>query len=300
MVPGILDEWTLDRVRSIVESGHREDETFDFKESLPAKHDEDGKWRLKDTCASFANAEGGFIVFGVKDGTTTDSSIRIVGLAPSIDFAEHFGNFPNQCTPTIEFIVKNPPIQLADGNLLHVVHIPKSLKAPHSTKGTQKRCGLRFMKRTGQGDVEMSMEDVSTMFLGQYEKRLKLQLLRSEFGAFAALATQSIKARSDDHSRYFSLIGFDTTLLQALTAETISLTAHLPIIFTQVQIIRQNAILARGATDIILPIVNMAVTQKEEMLLNYNAQLDNACIAIQLACATALEHLNMILENQRT
>lgn len=298
MVPGILDDWTLDRVRSIVESGHREDETFDFKESLPAKQDEDGKWRLKDACASFANADGGFIVFGVKDSTTTDASVRVVGMAPSIDFAEHFGNFPNQCTPTVEFMIKNPPIVLADGNLLHVVQIPKSLKAPHSTKGSRNRSGLRFMKRSGQGDCEMSMEDVTRMFLGQYEKRLKLQLLRSEFGALAALASQSINARRDDHSLYFSLIGFDTSLLQALTAETISLTAHLPIIFTQVQIIRQNAILARGATDIILPIVNMDVTQKDKMLRNYNAQLDNACQAIQIACFTALEHLNRILEEQ--
>jgi predicted HTH transcriptional regulator len=42
-------------------------EGFDFKAMLPHSKDTEGKGRLRRDVAAFANSNGGFLVFGVKD-----------------------------------------------------------------------------------------------------------------------------------------------------------------------------------------------------------------------------------------
>ena len=96
MIPVKLSDWTIDVVKSLVEKRLFETEYFDFKERLPDSRDERAKRRLRRTCVSFANSQGGFIVVGVKDGREIPLDDRIIGLSNTIDFPEHFGNYPKR------------------------------------------------------------------------------------------------------------------------------------------------------------------------------------------------------------
>jgi hypothetical protein len=68
---------------------------------------------------------------------------------------------------------------------LHVVHIPKSWRAPHSVELPGQPGTFRFPIRTNKGTEDMPISEVQAMFLGLQEKRKKLDLLRSELDFLA-------------------------------------------------------------------------------------------------------------------
>jgi predicted HTH transcriptional regulator len=175
MIPQQLSDWSIESISEILITGRFETETFDFKEKLPDSKDEKAKERLRKTCCAFANSDGAFIVFGILDDKSKPPEKRLVGLSPNNDFPEHFGNYPRSCAPSIYWTFLNPPLPLPDGNILHIVHIPKSWKAPHATGDSDN--GWNFTKRTNKGNEGMGIEEIRSGFLGYYEKRLKLQLL---------------------------------------------------------------------------------------------------------------------------
>ena len=65
MIPTSLQGWNLATLTRIVAQGVFETDRFDFKITLAP--DEGGKRRLRRNIAAFANARGGFLVFGVRD-----------------------------------------------------------------------------------------------------------------------------------------------------------------------------------------------------------------------------------------
>jgi predicted HTH transcriptional regulator len=178
MVPTSLEGWAQERIVELLRQGVRESEHFDYKKMLPHKNSREDKERLKLACCAFANSSGGFLVFGVKNSSDGLAEARIVGLSASQDFPEQFGNYPADCEPSVHWAFKNPPIQLASGKVVHVVHILKSWNAPHCFE--LEGGARRFMKRTHKGNEDMSYEEIRLMFLQLYEKRLKFQFLRLE------------------------------------------------------------------------------------------------------------------------
>src|SRR5260370_42001324 len=155
--------------------GHFEPELYDFQEALPHKKNDADKEGLRVSCCAFANSSGGFLIFGIKDASSgAVGKERLVGLPPDSEFAAKFGNYPGGAEPSVRWTIKSPPIHLATGNVVHVVHIPRSWKAPHCLALSS--VAKRFPKRTDKGTEEMSYEEIRLMFLQYYEKRLKLQL----------------------------------------------------------------------------------------------------------------------------
>ena len=148
MVPTALEDWTLDALRKLLASGAFERDSFDFKWQLPHPKAKVDKKGLSTDCAAFANASGGFLVFGVKDDRTLSPDERLVGVDAE-DFPAQFGNFPNECSPTVDWDFKTGGVALPRGKLIHVVQIPKSWKAPHSVE--PERGTFRFPKRTNKG-----------------------------------------------------------------------------------------------------------------------------------------------------
>ena len=190
MIPKTLEEWDIPIIEDLLLKGYYEAEFFDFKEMLPDSRDEKNKERLKKSCCAFANSGGGFLVFGVKDDKALPAHDRIVGMDTSLpsnkDFPEHFGNYPANCMPSILWDFRNPPLRLNTGKVIHIVHIPQSWNAPHAFGSREE--GWQFYKRTNKGNEGMSYEEVRLLFLGYYEKRLKLQLLIAELESIASTA----------------------------------------------------------------------------------------------------------------
>jgi predicted HTH transcriptional regulator len=223
MIPQKLSDWTVEVVTEILVTKRFETETFDFKEMLPNSRENKPKERLKKTCCAFANSEGGFIVFGVSDDKRKKPKDRIIGLDPKIDFPEHFGNYPKACSPSIYWTFLNPPLTLPNNNVIHIAQIPKSWNAPHASGDND--AGWHFTKRTNKGNEGMNTEEIRQGFLGYYEKRLKLQLLRSELVTISQNAQSGYVSEEEKIDQSYSLMTFETNIMESIITDTYSITS---------------------------------------------------------------------------
>lgn len=175
----MLGDWSLDRIRALLEQGVFESDRFDFKERLPVTNAADDKLRLKKVCASFANSSGGFLIFGVKDAKGLAAEERLVGLNPTEDFPELFGNFPTAAEPGVEWDFRNPALRLPNGNFVHIVHVPASRRGPHAVSDKER---WWFCKRTSKGTEPMTYEEVRAAFAETAARMSELAWLVAEVG----------------------------------------------------------------------------------------------------------------------
>ena len=297
MIPKSLDEWSLPVITDLLAKGYTETEDFDFKEMLPDRRNDEDKERLTKSCCAFANSNGGFLIFGISDNKALPVNDRLVGIPrnPGTEFQVNFGIYPQQkCFPGIYWIPKNPPIQLDNGNDIHIIYIPRSWNAPHAFLYSRRGCtGWGFVKRTNTGNQDLSYEEIRMAFLQYYEKRLKLQLLRAEL--------QTIKHNAGRLTRYgtdaagppplgdFSLTVLETTLADTYTIlmSNILLRGHL----TQ---IRNMCGQVNSKLQSILPVYYMPVNDSKTYI-RYNTEVTRLCEGIISTADLALQELDEII-----
>jgi len=227
VVPETREGWTLDIVRALVSQGAFETDRFDFKEKLPDGRDDGGKRRLRRDVAAFANSSGGFLVYGVKDDKGLPPDLRIVGLDPTEDFPERFGNYPSTCEPSVEWTFKSPPIQLNTRRIIHVVHVQASARRPHGVFEDER---WWFTKRTNKGTEAMSYDELRAAFSSTREKLAKLRMLIAEVQHLHDHA-QVVNARASSQGRRAVWRGappdpYDHSVIAALTPDVLDLIAH--------------------------------------------------------------------------
>ena len=198
MIPTRLDDWTLDAIRKLLAAGVFEKDSFDWKEQLPDSRNAEEKLGLTIDCAAFANADGGFLIFGVKDDRSSSPDDRMVGVEAR-DFPAQFGDYPRKCSPSVRWDFKQEGLVLPSGSLLHVVYIPASWRVPHGIELPGQQGTFRFPIRTNKGTEYMPISEVHAMFLGLQEKTKKLDLLRSELDFLAEVTTGLKEGASDPH-----------------------------------------------------------------------------------------------------
>jgi Putative DNA-binding domain len=268
VIPRTLEEWSIPVIENLLTQGYYEPEFFDFKEMLPHSNDTKGHDRLKKSCCAFANSGGGFLVFGIKDDKSLPVTERLVGIdaskPPNNEFPKNFGNYPANCSPNIVWDFKNPPLQLSSGNVIHVIHIPQSWNAPHCFGSPEN--GWKFGKRTNQGNDGMSYEEIRHMFLGYYEKRLKLQLLNAEL--------ENIKVISE------SLLNVPETswLMQQIDVSLINL------------ILTDTFVALREKPELIILLRN----------LKNAAQLFNSIVQIHMGIASTQRDIQNLVDHRNT
>jgi hypothetical protein len=119
-----------------------------------------------------------------------------------------------------------PALSLRGSNrLVHIVQISQSWKAPHAVADGD---GWIFPKRTNNGTEPMSYSEVQAMFLGYYEKRLKLQLLRAELAQLSRAQTQIGLTESENRIYFSHLPTFELRVLETVLSDTYSVTHHYP------------------------------------------------------------------------
>ncbi len=222
-LPERLEDWTIQSVQDLALRGVFESDAFDLKEMLPP--DDDGKRRLRKACAAFANSRGGFLIFGVSADKALGPAERIVGINASIDFPGQFGGFPSKCEPAVYWDFRNPALPIDASRVIHIVFIPPSWKAPHAVA---EGSGWIFPKRTSSGTEPMPYSEVQQMFLGYYEKRLKLQLLRAELVQLADASDRILPAQSEDAMSTSHLPTLELRVIETVLADTYSITHSYP------------------------------------------------------------------------
>jgi hypothetical protein len=291
MVPTTLDDWTLEALRKLLASRAFESDSFDFKEQLPHPKAKEQKLGLSADCAAFANASGGFLVFGIKN----DRKLRLVGVDAK-DFPEHFGVYPNKCSPTVEWNRKGIPLD--NGNFVEVVSISKSWRAPHCVHLGEN--AFRFPKRTNKGTEYMPISEVQAMFLGLQEKRRKLEMLRAEL-VFLAEVVASIKPTVVDGTET-STIAPPVEVLQVLVGETFVLLEKEPKLLDALNRVRRLALDFQDENEgyqrrwsLAAVTIGLAGNQTELVTRNHNAVLHRHCEWMTEAIKKAQEHLKALL-----
>jgi Putative DNA-binding domain len=217
MLPTTLDAWTIEAISRLIAAGVFESRQFDFKETLARGADEGGKLRLRKTLAAFANSEGGFLIVGVKDDRTYTGE-RVVGVQPELDLPVLLGAQAARCTPGVQWLLRNPPHQLASGRLLHVVQVQEAKTKPHGLFDGERWI---FPKRTEGGNEVMSYEELRSAFRDQHLTRAALNVLHKEAVRMADYATDlNIELQNSNRPNFiffrFRPSRFESALVQVL------------------------------------------------------------------------------------
>jgi hypothetical protein len=270
LVPNQLSEWTIDAITTLLVQGYRETEVFDFKEMLPDTRNRTAKRDLDTDCAAFANAGGGFLIFGVADDSSKKPVDRVVGIDPATDFPEHFGAYARRCEPSVKWRFRNPALRLPSGRVVHVVEIPRSWEAPHAVK--DENGGLLFPKRTNKGTELMSYNEIRLTYLGYYEKRLKLQLLMAELQSIAHIA-QLMQIPDANVTTQHTLLSLDLQVLETTLSDTYTVLADQPEIVDRLRQIRTQATIVNNEIRMFSSVARLSFTNKEEMIRQHNMTL---------------------------
>lgn len=292
-IPQTLEEWSLETLTSLLERGF-ESESFDVKKQLPYSTDDGGKRRLRKEVAAFANSEGGFLIFGVADDRELPVSERLVGIESANDFPTKFGSYASTCTPTVYWDFKNPPIELDNGKSIHVIHIPHSWMAPHAV-ATQAEDGFVFPKRTNKGLEPMPYSEVQAMFLGFYEKRLKLQLIQAELEQIGTDARALAIPEVEDDGTRLGVPTIEVRLLETVLSDTYSVMSEHPDLIKDLARIRSRANRVNSTVSTFKPSMVLNVTGKKQMIQRHNRTIRPWCEEIVELASKAWDELNAIL-----
>jgi Putative DNA-binding domain len=288
-----LMSWNLDTVRQLVVKRVFENDYFDFKQSLPDSRNQTNKDRLAKTCAAFANSNGGYLVFGVRDEKAIASEERIVGVESGYEFPEHFGVYPSKCSPSVPWTIKNPAITLSGSKLVHVVYIPKSWQAPH---GISKENGTwEFPKRTNKGNENMSLEEIRSGFLNFYEKRLRLVLLKSELEELKYTSAQLGNVDPTNEGNGFSPASYELSVINNVLADSFSILTQKPDMLRTLNRIRSMARSTNNEIALFRGKISMPLTDARPMTREHNSRMKQQGAEIYYACEVVMPDLNTLI-----
>src|SRR5579871_1598297 len=175
-----IDKSTID---SLVTNSVSERRTLDYKESLPGSADDDKREFLTDV-ASFANASGGDIVYGVAD--ERDEKGRATGIPCSAEgvsisnIGEHKARLESSARDGIAPRIPGIEFRIVDGfskGPVLVVRIPKSWIGPHMV--TFKNFS-RFFSRNSTGKYQLDVGEIRSAFIESTLMGDKLRNFRAE------------------------------------------------------------------------------------------------------------------------
>ena len=295
MVPDTLEEWTLDTISQLLAGGYKEAERFDFKAALPDKSDHEHKLGLLKDCCAFANSSGGFLVFGVSD----DPVEKPKGISTK-EFLTDFGNYPSQCMPSVKWKYKNPPIRLENGNAIYIIEILKSWDAPHCYEDHRKFGSNQwycFPKRTNKGNEYMSYEEIRMSFLQYYEKRLRLQLLRSELQTINDNAGR-LRRYAESAAKPPPLGEFSLTILETTLADTYTILMSEALLLSQLTQIRSMCGQVNNKLQSVLPVYYLPMSDPKPVFLKHNTEVTVLCEGIISTADTALLALDKIISDK--
>lgn len=137
-----------------------ERKTLEYKRDLPGRTDREKREFLADVC-SFANASGGFLIYGMEEGEGEPVGLR--GIAGKDADAE-ISRLQNSVRDAIAPRIPGPEIRrvsLSSGNWVLVVEIRKSWASPHMVKY---KGASRFYARNSNGKYQMDVGEIRRAF----------------------------------------------------------------------------------------------------------------------------------------
>lgn len=157
-----IEEITIDDIESLVNNSVCENKHLDYKRELHIDTDSDKKEFLADI-SSFANSNGGDIVFGIEEDNIEKVPTKIVGIPYENDdvLIRKLEDFIRQSIQPIILNIEYKVIEIADNKCILIIRVPQSLIAPHRVeyKGHNK-----FFTRNNKGKYQMDVNELRLSF----------------------------------------------------------------------------------------------------------------------------------------
>jgi len=175
-----INDITDKEINRLIENSIPESKILDYKKELKIDTGDERKEFLFDI-ASFANSEGGIIIFGIEE--KKDNKGNNTGLTKEISGIEIDND--DKLILKIEDLVKNnlePQISSLEIKILKIndkhillIGIPKLIDIPHMVTF---KSSNKFYKRRNNGKILMDVYDLKNVFLKSYELKEKINEFR--------------------------------------------------------------------------------------------------------------------------
>jgi hypothetical protein len=155
-----LSDITEADLKTLVDSGVQEGKTIDYKRELPGNADAEKKEFLFDV-SSFANASGGFLLYGIDEQGGIPTAVPGVTAA---DLDAEIRRLQSLILDSIDPRIQGLELRfvpMEDSTSILVIHIPKSWVLPHMVtfRGTDK-----FYSRNSGGKHRLDMGELRSLF----------------------------------------------------------------------------------------------------------------------------------------
>lgn len=221
-LPQKVEDWNYETILDVVKKYEYEPALFDYKEVLNATHTEKNEHNtnIRKTACTLANADGGFILFGILDRNKAvkEPENRIVGLPIEGDLRKEFAEKLSQIQRSIYFEASPKTIALPNNPKrgIFVVYIPRSPFRPHMDEST----GIFYRRGHGGNAEKMKYYEVQEQMLYTEEKLRKLRLFRFELAQYKKIAIQMLNAKEKVLD---TLLRFDTASFKIMLTDICSL-----------------------------------------------------------------------------
>ena len=172
------DFWKLDGsvIKKLTENQTPESKTLEYKSQLPDRT-EQGKHRFLASISSFANASGGYLIFGVAENKTgTGKRYKIANLKledPDKEILRLQGLLDNNITPRIPaFQIRC--IDISEKASAIIIKIPSSWESPHMLKSG------KFYSRSSAGKTQLDVQEIRASFLQSEGLNSKIKNFRTD------------------------------------------------------------------------------------------------------------------------
>lgn len=218
-----LDNIKEGHLRALIGNGARESLYIEYKRETYGDNDAAKKEFLADI-SSFANAAGGDLVIGMKEGQGDKKGIPI-DIVPFTDGADdELRRLEDMARDGIEPRISGLRIHFVEitaGGVVFVVRVPKSYNPPHRVilKGSN-----RFHARSSGGKYEPNIEELRQLFLAAPHLAERIRAFRMERIARIAANETPVPLISESPGRavlhivpYSAFGGFDQDLMEKVS-----------------------------------------------------------------------------------
>jgi hypothetical protein len=172
-------EWSQETISTLTDNEHPENTYLEYKRHLRYQDDGDtskAEWRsgLERELTAFANASGGFIVFGMSD------DVEAHGIEPpDHDTSQSVNQLINEATPPLETDVETIPAPHGHGDrVLIVVGVPEADRKPVATSDSA------YFVRMNDHKEPMNREQIESLFVEADRRQQAIRQLEFELESF--------------------------------------------------------------------------------------------------------------------
>lgn len=156
-----FSQLTADDIMSLIKNKVSEDKNLEFKQQVPKGNDENSKIKICQNISSFANTDGGIIIFGLKQNAEGEAN-EITGIEEPLD--ELSLQLQNMVRDRIVPRIQPPNLREinVDDKKVFLAEILPSYNKPHFVKNN-----CVFYGRHSSGKYQLDVHEIKSLFLSQ-------------------------------------------------------------------------------------------------------------------------------------